>query len=104
MICTESEAMTKWCPQVRAWSQGCSINVAAQGTPSDRARCIGSACMMWVWEDLPTPKPFVAAAESIDDFLAHGAELCEPREGFGGTLMRFRVRRGTCGLIHWSAP
>jgi len=40
MICTEEEAKTKWCPQVRLTDGdvgGC---------------CIGSNCMLWVWMDM----------------------------------------------------
>jgi hypothetical protein len=37
MICTESEAHTKWCPKCNRgdWGEG--------------NRCIASGCMWWVW-------------------------------------------------------
>lgn len=58
---TESEALTKWCPFVKARDffegAGCSGNAHAfviydhiSRVPMD-SRCIGSSCMAWRWKD-----------------------------------------------------
>jgi len=66
MICTEEEAKTKWCPQTLfvptdgGKAAGPTANRFSENSEGERqvhsnpefARCIGSACMMWVWVDM----------------------------------------------------
>lgn len=66
MILTESEARSKWCPEVRCVggsdetaprppAANCHLNVGAGGMGLNRlpeyARCIASECMAWRWID-----------------------------------------------------
>src|SRR6266403_1574332 len=75
MICTEAEAVTKWCPMTRVSFPGHYANristahlqaarAEADRTGNDRdwkyyieqmkdTHCIGSLCMMWRWARYP---------------------------------------------------
>lgn len=53
---TESEAKERWCPMVRHYNAqhapcGNSLASMPNGRGGGFANCIGSACMMWKWED-----------------------------------------------------
>jgi len=81
MICTEQEAKTKWCPQVRLTDGDVgdpfnrTATMIADG-PGTAVCCIGSDCMLWVWVD-----------------------MWASREGETKPNML-----GTCGLIQRGAP
>ena len=57
---TESEARTKWCPQVDLNAYRDSVMQALHR--DEGARCIGSGCMFWRWtylradDESPPPK------------------------------------------------
>lgn len=52
MFMNEKEAGSRWCPMARVWGEG-KRGVAAINRGGsdiyDQTRCVGSACMMWVW-------------------------------------------------------
>ena len=60
MICAESEAFEKWCPHARelldeidadgGTAAGVNLWFNHKGE-QERSRCLGAACMMWVWVD-----------------------------------------------------
>jgi hypothetical protein len=88
VICTEQEAKAKWCPQVRfvpilddvALSPANRLGPEKGGDDYNPAfsRCIGSACMMWVWVGAPIVPDY------SKDF---------------GEMKLNPDRSGTCGLI-----
>jgi hypothetical protein len=50
MICTEQEAKTKWCPHGRIYARYAAFNRLTEEDGNwQEAKCIGSACMSWVW-------------------------------------------------------
>lgn len=51
---TEPEAKKLWCPMIKSQS---NPNFA-----SDACRCIGAACMMWRWEDVPEQNGYCGLA------------------------------------------
>lgn len=51
MMLTEDEAKTKWCPMVRHDMDGGFNRFHSDGTAPASATCIGSACMMWRWNE-----------------------------------------------------
>lgn len=73
---TEKEALTKWCPKARvaimletngkialsttgnrlALSDAIQLKGATDKLNPESARCIGSACMAWRWDDVPNPE------------------------------------------------
>ena len=121
MICTESEAKEKWCPQVRFVPilEGNALSPAnrlgpERGPDLDNphfSRCIGSACMMWNWEDYEN--------ETVSIYVGHnhtphqpGRALAEQHlldgwEEYNNEGTDYRAfkrpmgetRRGTCGFI-----
>ncbi len=116
MICTETEAKTKWCPHVRLGSEYSGIGALNRDFTGKniQTNCIGSACMMWEWVDYD----FEAALEYIG--MSHrpnplGHERAEQRlvdgwEEYESHDKAYRAfkrptgerRRGTCGLIQRS--
>ena len=44
---TEEEAKQKWCP----FARDAESNAAGYTTTNTTAKCIGSACMAWRWEE-----------------------------------------------------
>ena len=82
---TESEAKTKWCPMVRAtyfdqavgtWTG--AANAQSTGKTGDvqyGGKCIGSACMMWRWNN-----EWIEAVRTRPDWFKRG----EKTDGFCG--------------------
>lgn len=59
---TEEQAKTKWCPMVRLidgqppGAASTNREYKEFGTEHEESnRCIGAACMMWRWDDVPNP-------------------------------------------------
>lgn len=76
---TEAEAKTKWRPMARHFNaqyRPCGNSFAAM-EPSQHTKCIGSACMMFRWD------------ESESFYASDADELLAIRE---------RPRQGYCGL------
>lgn len=94
MICTEKDAAEKWCPQVRHVPilDEKALSPANRFGPENKpdvdnptfARCIGSRCMMWEWED---------------DRVGWHSHRNEPDPNHEWHSSK---RRGTCGLINGS--
>jgi len=95
VICTEKEAGTKWCPQSRTSEGGYT-------------RCIGSACMMWIWTDGEQAGRWVRMAD-VADAVKDGWFIDPAGVGeMDGEVDMVREiqpgeRRGTCGLIRGEA-
>ena len=55
---TEAEAKEKWCPMVRMSFGVAAVNCPESDDDTGRDRkwnkCIGSQCMMWRWDMLPS--------------------------------------------------
>lgn len=119
MICTESEAKTKWCPQARIYARYAAFNRMTEDDGNvEEAKCIGFACMMWEWVDYEMEsttvyigynhRPNQAGRERAEQHLRDGWEEYES-SAHGRDYRSFKRpsganRRGTCGLIHRGAP
>lgn len=54
MVCTEKEAIEKWCPYIRFVTiNNLKITNRHQRShdPYHNTHCIGSKCMKWTWRD-----------------------------------------------------
>jgi len=115
MICTEKEAAGKWCPQARMTvgtedsPLPAGVNRSMYGNPI--TMCIGSACMMWDWQDYevetaseyvgPSHRPNEAGVERAEQRLKDGWEEYKHNDpGYRAFKRSYgERRRGTCGLI-----
>lgn len=101
MICTESEAKTKWCPQARIYARYAAFNrMTEEDGNVEQAKCIGSACMMWVWVADDMPNRMEVARDDIPQMVCVGFRREDPTED--ELVYVWMVRDadcGTCGLI-----
>jgi Fe-S oxidoreductase len=66
MICTEQEALTRWCPFSRTQyfdkvNSGAGnrwlMAVGDVNTNPENCRCLGTACMAWIWVNAEVTTP-----------------------------------------------
>lgn len=90
MLLTEEQAKKKWCPLVRALTDGkASGNCTTDVRFAKQSLCIGSNCMFWRWGDNePRPEDLYDVHQMYrfrdvphDDFIKH---VVETRRGYCG--------------------
>lgn len=69
---TEEQAKKKWCPMVRAGLKGANTYVginwpSGEVLDQEYAKCIGSDCMMWRWENVYTTSDGQNVMEATTD-------------------------------------